>query len=428
MTSKKKIAASIGAVGMAAVIALGGTFAWQSISQQALNEAAAIVNPGGRLHDDFNGRNKNVYVENFTEDGTAIFARVRLDEYMEIGEGAGSKGEDNKATPVVEHTQLTDKTTWTTRLPSGSTLLDDENDPYWTWNMGGQGVYMPTFNKNKDSLKADVNGTYDGTSPDDELHYDDYKEYAVGNTVIGDEIYDADTNDVDEESPVEDVNIEIVRDQEHEAALTGTATVITMEEWIEDGMQEGPFWVWDTDGWAYWAQPIESGETTGLLLDEIVHTNPPSDSWYYGINVVGQFVTADDIGFLNGTGFYNTEAGKAPTAAAELLLEKITDTDIPSSQMTVAAAGDATTVAAGGTLQFTAAVTDKEDVAIEGAKVTWSVSGGTDEGTSIDEEGLLTVAAGEEADTSLTVTATYMDGPKAITDSVTVTVTSAVGG
>ena len=83
---------------------------------------------------------------------------------------------------------------------------------------------------------------------------------------------------------------------------------------------------------------------------------------------------------------------------------------------------------AGGTLQFTAAVTDKEDVAIEGAKVTWSVSGGTNESTSIDEEGVLTVAAGEEADTPLTVTATYMDGSKAITDSVTVTVTSAVGG
>ena len=74
MTSKKKIAASVGAVGLAAVIALGGTFAWQSISQQALNETMATINPGGRLHDDFNGSNKDVYVENFTEDGTAIFA------------------------------------------------------------------------------------------------------------------------------------------------------------------------------------------------------------------------------------------------------------------------------------------------------------------------------------------------------------------
>lgn len=92
----------------------------------------------------------------------------------------------------------------------------------------------------------------------------------------------------------------------------------------------GDFWVWDEDGWAYWAQPIKSGETTGLLLDEITHENPPSDSWYYGINVVGQFVTADDIGFLNGTGFYDESAGSKPTGNAEMLLEKITGTEIPA--------------------------------------------------------------------------------------------------
>ena len=77
---KKKTLAAIGTVALALVIALGGTFAWQSISQQALNEAAATLNPGGRLHDDFNGQNKDIYVENFTdpEDGSPIFARVRL--------------------------------------------------------------------------------------------------------------------------------------------------------------------------------------------------------------------------------------------------------------------------------------------------------------------------------------------------------------
>ena len=87
MTSKKKIAASVGAVALAAVVALGGTFAWQSISQTALNETMDTINPGGRLHDDFNGQNKDVYVENFTEGegATTIYARVRLDEYMEIG-------------------------------------------------------------------------------------------------------------------------------------------------------------------------------------------------------------------------------------------------------------------------------------------------------------------------------------------------------
>ncbi len=425
MTSKKKIAASIGAVAMAAVIALGGTFAWQSISQTALNETMKTINPGGRLHDDFNGQNKNVYVENFTKDGTAIFARVRLDEYMEIGKGAGAD-EGNEATPVKEGTQLNNKSTWVTRTP-GTDDITSNGDfaAYWDWNMGGQGVYMPTFNMNKDSLKADVNGTYDGTIPDDDTHYDDYKEYEVGNKVTGDEIYDADTNDTDEEEPVEDVNIDTVADQEHTAALTGTATVMTMAEWIEAGCQVGDFWVWDTDGWAYWAKPIASGETTGLLLDEIVHTNPPSDSWYYGINVVGQFVTADDIGFLNGTGFYDTEAGKAPTAAAEVLLEKITGTDIPNTTVTVTTDGNAETVEAGKTLQFNFAVADKAGSPVSEATVTWSVAGAQQGGTSIAENGLLTVDGSETAETELTVTATYTNDGVPYTGSYKVTVKAA---
>ncbi len=431
MTSKKKIAASVGAVGLAAVIALGGTFAWQSISQQALNETMATINPGGRLHDDFNGSNKDVYVENFTEDGTAIFARVRLDEYMEIGQGAGSDGEDNQAVSVVESATLDNKNSWTTRLPSGSTLLDEDDNAYWTWNMGGQTTYMPTFNKNKDSLQADINGTYDAT--DGTNHYIDYVEYEVGNTETADAYYDADTNDADEGNGTgngaggtQDVNY-TATSEEHIAALTDTATVITMDEWLllEGDARIGNFWVWDEDGWAYWAQPIASGETTGLLLDEIIHENPPSDSWYYGINVVGQFVTADDIGFLNGTGFYDESAGAAPTANAELLLETITGTDIPDATVSVSATGSATSVVAGNDLLFNAVV-NKLGAEVEEATVTWSLSGENDTGnTTIDSEsGLLTVSASETAE-SLTVTATYMDGSKSCTGSFTVTVTPA---
>ena len=423
MTTKKKIAASIGAVGMAAVIALGGTFAWQSISQQALNETMATVNPGGRLHDDFNGRNKNVYVENFTkpdEDGTTIYARVRLDEYMEIGQGAGTTGETNKAESLVVDADREDVSTWTTRLPGENETFGQ----YWDWAMGGQGVYMPTFNMNKDSLKADVNGTYDAT--DGTNHYIDYVEYAVGDTETGDEIYDADTNDIDEEQPLEDVNINTVASQKHTAKETGTAVVITMQQWIDEyNMEPGEYWVWDTDGWAYWAQGIDAGETTGLLLDEIIHSNPPSDSWYYGINVVGQFVTADDIGFLNNTGFYDTEAGNLPTAAAEVLLETITGTDIPNTTVTVTAADGATTVTADSTLRFDFAVANKEGSPVSEATVTWSVAGAQQGGTSIAENGLLTVDGSETAETELTVTATYTNDGVPYTGSYKVTVKAA---
>ena len=57
---QRKAASAVTAVAAAAAILLTGTFAWQSISQTALNETTGkIVNPGGRLHDDFNGSNKD---------------------------------------------------------------------------------------------------------------------------------------------------------------------------------------------------------------------------------------------------------------------------------------------------------------------------------------------------------------------------------
>ena len=82
MAKKKKLVTAVVAVATAAALTLGGTFAWQSISQTALNEASDVINPGGRLHDDFyiddNGNyNADIYVENFAED--EIFARVRLE-------------------------------------------------------------------------------------------------------------------------------------------------------------------------------------------------------------------------------------------------------------------------------------------------------------------------------------------------------------
>ena len=229
---KKKTLAAVGAVALAAVIALGGTFAWQSISQTALNEAAATLNSGGRLHDDFDGRNKDVYVENFTDaaDGTPIFARVRLDEYMEIGPGAGTDRNLSSdealtvtnLTVVGQNAEINDKTTWTTRTPT-SGLTNEDGELYWNWDMeGGQTVYMPTFNKNKDSLQSDINGTYDGQANTD-IPYDDYVTYTEGQQVTADATYDNDNNDV------EDTGTRI-ENETLTAKTTINGTVITMEE------------------------------------------------------------------------------------------------------------------------------------------------------------------------------------------------------
>ena len=403
---KKKLTSSIIAVALCVLLLLTGTFAWQSISQTALNEAAGAVNPGGRLHDDFNGTNKDVYVENYTKpgEGVPIFARVRLDEYMEIGDGAGLKtgdaGHESKAaTSVVGGANINDVSTWKTHIPGAG---DDTFHEYFEWDMGGSTIYMPTFNMNADSLKADINGTYEGTTPDDDIHYDDYHAYTLNETKIDDEVYDIDEDTEDEAQPVEDTDIDTVADQTHTAKNTLTSQVMTMEEWIEAGSNPGAYWVYDTDGWAYWAQAIEPGTATGLLLDGISQIKDTGDDWYYGINVVGQFATMGDWGSADDNdGFFGPTAGEAPTDNALFLLNQAAGRDLT---VTVTANGSADTVKAGETLDFDAEV-KMGDADHGNQKVTWTVQGNKSNSTRLNADGLLTVAADEYIGGKLTVQA-----------------------
>ena len=406
-TKKRKKTAAVVATVMAVVLALTGTFAWQSISQTAMNETTGEVNPGGRLHDDFDGRNKDVYVENFTDKdngGVPIFARVRLDEYMEIGEGAGLKtGDDGfdtkKATSLVEGASIDDETTWKTHIPSQEEPFHGE---YWNWKLGGSTVYMPTFNKNKDSLSADINGTYEGTTADDDIHYDDYHQYQAGEEKTADAVYDADDNSVDEgENGVEGVNI-TKKEETHNAKNTDSATVMTMAEWIAAGSKPGSYWVYDTDGWAYWAEAIEPGEATGLLLDGISLNKEPADNWYYAVNVVGQFATMGDWGSQDSNdGFFGANAGAAPTDNALFLLNQAAGRELTVKVTTEDAAA---TVSTGEELQFSAKVA-AGDAAHTNQKVSWTVSDNKSSATKIDATGKLTVGADEYIGGTVTVQA-----------------------
>lgn len=330
--SKHKVTTSVVAVMAASVLLLGGTFAWQSISQQALNEVASTVNPGGRLHDDFVDVtygadeiaaydvmtfDKDVYAENFTSlanNGVQIFARVRLDEYMELGKNAGAEIE-NEATPLVAGTNLSDKDTWSTYKYGEDSAYRE----YFEMSFGGKTVYMPTFNKDMNSLVADINGTF-------KANFNDYTDYALNDTKTADAVYAA----IDDEGNNTTKTIE----ETHTAKETHSAYVISMEDYIaavEAGTLEGAafdgtgdFWVYDSDGWAYWANPIDPENATGLLLNGINRTETIiNNDWYYAINVVAQFITYDDMGAENGTGFYDTTAGTVPSADALDLLNII---------------------------------------------------------------------------------------------------------
>lgn len=336
--NRKKRSVGLTAVITAAIVLLSGTFAWQSNCQTALNEASDIVNPGGRLHDDFDGQNKDVYVENFADE--PIFARIRLGEFLALTNNKGisgaereniligSRGDNGENHYVIHH-------------------FDTENlsDAYWIWHTGGETVYMPTFNKNKDSLAADLNGTYLGPDgkvtelPGDD-RYTDYTTYWAGEAKIDTEIYDADANDTDEvgndfehlANYAEAGNIRLLEGVEHTAKQTLNAELIAMSDWLSmverdggyDAEKHGSCWVYDTDGWVYWSAPVAPDTATGLLIDGIQLKTVMDDSWYYAIEVTAQFVTADDIGKSDSSGFYDPTVGAEPSENAEALLEYIT--------------------------------------------------------------------------------------------------------
>ncbi len=323
--TKAKVA---GAAALAAILALSSTFAWTSFSQQATNEFRAEANAGGRLHDDFSftqaKKNKDIYVENFTseEDGAPIFARVQLKEYLEIGARAGQEEPADPATKGVtrypEAATMDDTSAWTVYTPADTSSIYRER---FNWTEGGTSTFMPTFNKNKDSLEADINGSYrDEAGP-----YTNYTEYTDGQTLEGSAIYDADDNAIDEgESGVEGTNF-TTQTETHTAKATGTATVMSMAEWKAAGSAPGPYWVYDTDGWAYWAQAIQPGEATGLLLDNVDLKAPTGDTWYYGIHATGEFVSNGEWK-QDGSSYYMDQAAtKAITSDAFALLSAAAD-------------------------------------------------------------------------------------------------------
>lgn len=262
------------------------------------------MNSGGRLHDDFNGSNKDIYVENYTSTpGNDLIVRVRLREYMELTEEDGTVAAKSDPTQTKES-----KDTWPIYRLSGTVTYQgneatdeyqehyDADHPYSRWTFGGQTTYLPTANKDNDSQDADINGTLAGK---DGVPYGDYVDHAAEGTPGSKQTLDG--------------------------------TVISMTQWQTNRSQLGSYWVYDTDGWAYWAQPLKPGEATGLLLSAIDVKIPEDYAIYYGIYVESQMVTAGEIDKLKDFDGGVTEAGKAllNALAAEIGTPTITAADDP---------------------------------------------------------------------------------------------------
>jgi hypothetical protein len=245
---------------VSAALLLGGVLAWTDFTQSRTNKFRGTVDADVVLHDEFDGENKDVFVEN--AGSAAVYVRVRLDEYMKVGDLVFAEGADAK-----------DKTTWTPHTYSGADITDCGNadngkfHDYYDWEMSGaQRSYTPgTPGMVYDELGAD--GKVDTTG--------------TGTTAA-------------EAAPVKlSKAIEI-----GVKATTDPSSLTTEEQTTWNNILTGCWLLDDTEnggGWAYWSKALDPGEATNLLLDQVALKQDAADDWIYRIDVKLQAVTANDF-------------------------------------------------------------------------------------------------------------------------------------
>ena len=312
------------------LIIVAGTFAWSNFSSQTINQwfgegsgsglsdlsdpetgtpgqgisevwhRPGESEPGGTLHDyhSEDGEYKQTHIENWGNE--PLFVRIRLDEYMELGSGAGlhsvATGENtgesipnplNLAESLVDGANIDEPRTWKPHVPMSDTADECEAGfhDFWEWEMGGQRYYFP--------------------APE---------EYRTSKSFV------------DTSSPP-DLTAESVNDVGIRARQTRLAQVWTMVQWKSNGSPIGDFWVIDQDGWAYWASPLNPGESTGLLLNKITQMEQPEEDFFYEINVIVQMASKDSRNYMR----FGNEVNGGWTSNGRALVEDIvnhTNSDI----------------------------------------------------------------------------------------------------
>jgi len=421
---RKRRNAAVTAVILAILLLLTGTFAWQSLMQSTMGEASGETGPAGaRLHDDFelfsdddaspnyklwkNGMtgNKDIYVENYesTEKGRDVFARVKMYEYMDIGPDAKAGPWDSPGVPNTNYlaeslnpsADRDDPLTWDVWHLGATSVFTT----YWDYTNGGQKVYMPTFDMNRESDKSDIKGAAsDYRVPGNTTLYDLdaglHSYWTVGSTELGDEEFWDDT------IPGMDTN----SGETHTAKNTETATVMTMAQWKAAGRNAGDYWVVDLDGWTYWANAIAPQTATGLLLSDIYLKIEPEDEWFYAIHTWMQAASAGDWGDpVEETGFYEVP-DEEPSPDALYLLNQAAGYVPKAISMSFYAPIEIAYINTSLTL-YPYVVTQYTDDP-EDKKVTWDISPAT--GTF--NNGVFTPSAGD-AGKWFTVTATSVLTP-----------------
>jgi hypothetical protein len=277
-----------------ALTALGGTYAWSSISQRVDNTSdIPPTNAGARLHDDFNieAGNKNIYVENYGDD--PVLVRVKLYEYLE------KDGE-----PLIPGADPNDVTTWAPYTMTSLTALGTDTQkfrPYVTWEFANtttpQKVYVPTFNTDNTNRSADASG--DGL---------DVLTGAVTHPGAGkwadfqmlEQVPSLDGTQTHETTNTPRINREL-------QMMGPIATTGSGENQFSSPF--GSCWIADKDGWFYAGSWIAPGVSSTVLLKSLQYhyarIYATSDHIKYRIWPVMEYVGRENIDdFYNGSSPY----------------------------------------------------------------------------------------------------------------------------
>jgi hypothetical protein len=278
------------ACALTAALLLSGVFAWTDFTQSRTNKFRGQQDADVCLHDEFDetGENgvfdKDVFVENSGHN--TVYVRVRLDEYMQVGDTVFDSSADPR-----------DKNTWTPHTYDGASILDSGNADagkyydYYEWEMSGakRGYNPGTPGMVYTRLGAD--GKVDTTTGTEQTANAAPPVKLSAAVEIGGKVAASEPLTDEEEAA-------------WDAILAGV--------WLLDDTDEAA----NGGGWAYWSAPLKIGEATNLLLDKVTLRKEPVDDWIYRIDVKLQAVTSND--------FIKWDAGAQPgyrlTESAEALV------------------------------------------------------------------------------------------------------------
>ena len=277
--TKKRVALLVSLLTVVCLIAaIGTTLAWTDFSQSVVNRFRGTTDPQATLHDEYDGENKDIFVEN--SGNQDIYVRIRLDEYMEIGgksfvEKVGgvdvtAKTKDLWQPHLWPQTAGTDITECNC-VDAGNSAHKFHSYYAWTvsgaardYNPGTPG--LPYTKLDPITGKVDTTGSETTQAAAKPITMTEYLRLKA----------------LSEDPAVIDHGLSARMSAEEIAAWTAATTT--------------GCWILDADGWAYWSVALKPDTATNLLLDEVSSTGKDiPDDWYYAIDVKMQAVTSNDL-------------------------------------------------------------------------------------------------------------------------------------